>query len=488
MQFSVTQPKAPVGIRILSLSERSTDGSLLASVYRGREEKWLDMLFGKQSWEHWVKIEGDYLTSHRHRIKTRVRKGIPDSVRRSAWIALTGAGKLKAANPRRYKALLSLPIYSSSTSIDISLWGVGPSCPGAADANSILRLVPQPDTPASRSVFDTIERDVTRTFTRTAFFSDAFGQAKLFRVLVAFAQHDPVVGYCQGMAFVAALLISFLGNDEEDVFWVLTSMMHSSLLDLAGLYAPGLPQVEKHLHVLVGLLNTLRPKLGAALQAHEVHVSMYASQWILTIFTYSFPLPWVARIFDSFLWEGWKTVYRIAIVVLIAFEKPLLAAKSLEETMCVFKLIPETLAGKDGLRYMPNATGLTDKSHLISNGGSGMATVLQLLPKFDGTENDINTIMERAFKLEFYKKDIQALTREYEALVSAGCETCRINAGCILRKTGISELPKEAQEAYLKLETLSKTKHDGKIIPTRSQEEQAATPPHRPSIASWGKT
>jgi TBC1 domain family member 10 len=487
MSQSSTQPKAPVGNRILSLSERSTDGSLLASVYRGREEKWIDMLYGKKSWNYWVKIETDYITSHRHRIKTRVRKGIPDSIRRCAWIALTGAGKLKAANHGRYRALLSLPIYSNSTIIDISLWGVGPTCPGAVDANSILHLVPQPDTPASRSVFDTIERDITRTFTRTAFFSDAIGQAKLFRVLVAFAQHDPVVGYCQGMAFVTALLVSFLGNDEEDVFWLLCSMMHSPVLDLAGLYKPGLPQVGKHLHILVGLLNTLRPKLGASLQANGIHVSMYASQWILTIFTYSFPLPWVARIFDSFLWEGWKTVYRVAVAVLIAFETPLLAAKTLEEIMCIFKLIPETLAGKDGLKYMPNATGLTDKSHLISNGGVGMANILKLMPTFDGTENDINTLMEGAFKLKFYQKDIQALTREYEALVNSRCETCGINAGCILRKTGISELPKEAQVAYLDLETLSRTKHDGKIIPT-SQEERAITPSYRPSIASWGKT
>ena len=42
------------------------------------------------------------------------------------------------------------------------------------------------------------------------------GQTALFRVLVAYAQADPAVGYCQGMGFIAAVLLSYL--TEEDAF------------------------------------------------------------------------------------------------------------------------------------------------------------------------------------------------------------------------------------------------------------------------------
>ncbi len=476
-------PKAPIGSSPILPSERASDGTLLAAIYRGREEKWLSMLYGPKGWSYWLEKETQtpLLVSHRHRIKTRCRKGIPSSVRRSAWIALTGAGKLKAANAGRYRALLSLPI---NTHIDARLWGVGPDVPDAIHANSILQLKAAPDTIASRSVFDTIERDVTRTFTRTAFFSDEIGQSKLFRVLVAFAQHDQMVGYCQGMAFVAALLISFLGGDEEDAFWVLCSMMHSPLLDLAGLYAPGLPQVGKHQHIIVGLLNTLRPELAASIHSNGLHISMFASQWLMTIFTYSFPLPLVARIFDSFLWEGYKVVYRVIIAVLITFEKPLIASKSLEEAMCVFKLIPEALSGYK-VNFLPNAT-LTDTNQLITNGGEGIAKIIQLMPKFDCSENDINKLMEFAFSLKFYHCNIDALQREYEALVAADCETSAPNAGSILRR-GIKDLPKVAQESYIK--ALSQPQKAEKVSGQSSlQEERAVTPPQRPSIASWGSS
>ena len=44
-------------------------------------------------------------------------------------------------------------------------------------------------------------------------------------------------------------------------------------------------------HVLQGLLNTRLPRLAAKLASNGIHPSMYAAQWILTLFTYSFPFP-----------------------------------------------------------------------------------------------------------------------------------------------------------------------------------------------------
>jgi hypothetical protein len=44
----------------------------------------------------------------------------------------------------------------------------------------------------------------------------AAGQTSLFRLLVAYAQHDPAIGYCQGMGFVCAVLLSYM--TEADAF------------------------------------------------------------------------------------------------------------------------------------------------------------------------------------------------------------------------------------------------------------------------------
>lgn len=59
-------------------------------------------------------------------------------------------------------------------------------------------------------------QDVRRTFPRLAMFASDDGIAALWRVLRAYALHDPVVGYCQGMNFVAGLLLLHL--DEPSAF------------------------------------------------------------------------------------------------------------------------------------------------------------------------------------------------------------------------------------------------------------------------------
>ena len=67
---------------------------------------------------------------------------------------------------------------------------------------------------------------------------------------------------------------------------------------------------------------------------------MYATQWLLTIFAYSFPFPAVARIWDAFLFEGWKVVFRVALAALQGAEGSLLAAQSFEGIMMAFKRLP----------------------------------------------------------------------------------------------------------------------------------------------------
>ena len=47
----------------------------------------------------------------------------------------------------------------------------------------------------------------------------------LRRVLVAYSVHEPVVGYCQGMNYLAAMLLLCMRQCEEEAFWVLASLI-----------------------------------------------------------------------------------------------------------------------------------------------------------------------------------------------------------------------------------------------------------------------
>ena len=115
------------------------------------------------------------------------------------------------------------------------------------------------------------------------------GQTALFRVLIAYAQADPVVGYCQGMGFIVAVLLSYLA--EEDAFLALHVLMWEEPARLRDIFSPGMPRVPILHHVLQGLIDLRMPALAKHLVELGVHPSMWATQWLLTLFSYSFPFP-----------------------------------------------------------------------------------------------------------------------------------------------------------------------------------------------------
>lgn len=61
-------------------------------VIQSREVKWMDMLNNYDSW----------MKNNFAKIKSRCRKGIPQSMRSRAWMYLTGAVFVKKANPGYY--------------------------------------------------------------------------------------------------------------------------------------------------------------------------------------------------------------------------------------------------------------------------------------------------------------------------------------------------------------------------------------------------
>ena len=63
--------------------------------------------------------------------------------------------------------------------------------------------------------------------------------------------------------------------------------------------------------------DSLLPRLHRHFEAENVDVAqMFATKWIVTVFTSSFPFEIVTRIWDVFLHQGWKVVLRIMIALL----------------------------------------------------------------------------------------------------------------------------------------------------------------------------
>jgi hypothetical protein len=108
-------------------------------------------------------------------------------------------------------------------------------------------------------VDDIIYRDIHRTFPEYPLFGFEQGQKSLFNVLKAYSLHDLEVGYCQGMAFVAGLLLFFV--PEEVAFRLFCKLMDEEGINLRRFYLPGLVGLKIELEKFDILMQTYLPNL-----------------------------------------------------------------------------------------------------------------------------------------------------------------------------------------------------------------------------------
>lgn len=84
------------------------------------------------------------------------------------------------------------------------------------------------------------------------------GEDALRNILSAYASHNPTVGYCQGMNFLAATLLLEI-KDEEKSFWVLSVLVERIL-------------VQYYHNSLVGLrIDQVHPCPRAQSPRHRLH-------------------------------------------------------------------------------------------------------------------------------------------------------------------------------------------------------------------------
>lgn len=79
-----------------------------------------------------------------------------------------------------------------------------------------------------------IDKDIHRTFPSLRRFAGPAGQDSLRRVLQAYAAYDPEVGYCQGMNFVAGLLLMYVEEEEAACAALVMLMQERGLRKLYG--------------------------------------------------------------------------------------------------------------------------------------------------------------------------------------------------------------------------------------------------------------
>jgi TBC1 domain family member 10 len=113
---------------------------------------------------------------------------------------------------------------------------------------------------------------------------------------------------------------------------------------MRGMFGEGMRETHKVLHVAESLMHSHLPKLARHFDRENIHVTMFATQWLLTQYTSSFKFDLVTRVWDAFLGEGWKIIYRVMLALLLQHQSQLMRM-SFEEILAFFRDLPEKVNG-----------------------------------------------------------------------------------------------------------------------------------------------
>ncbi|GAB5034140.1 gtpase activator nb4s calmodulin-binding protein partial [Nannochloropsis oceanica] len=188
-------------------------------------------------------------------------------------------------------------------------------------------LMPELDAAWGAKVAMDIELDLGRAFADAdAAINTAEGRAALRRVLRTYALRNPSVGYCQGMNFIAGLLL--LVVSEETAFWSLAHMCE----EVSPLcFSPPLLGTRADMRALGELLKAELPALYRHCDGLYLNLELMAGHWLLVYFINIFPPPVALRILEVSMAEGSDVTFAVALAFLRGLEGELLACDDLHE-------------------------------------------------------------------------------------------------------------------------------------------------------------
>eukprot|EP01084_Bolivina_argentea_P003301 6197_1 len=180
--------------------------------------------------QHWNMVK-----SHQ-KLKSRIRKGIPQQLRTTIWQNLSGARERRKIECARY----------GSKALYMDLKGRKKS-----------------------KYHDKIWRNIHKRYNKYIFVAStpqemeqnaSPTQIAIYHVLKAFSLYRRDIGYCEGMEVVVAWLLKHFREEEEEAFWMLASLADDTKYQMDNLWRPSQPAQQLRLYQMKRLRKLLLPK------------------------------------------------------------------------------------------------------------------------------------------------------------------------------------------------------------------------------------
>ncbi|XP_038904800.1 ecotropic viral integration site 5 protein homolog isoform X2 [Benincasa hispida] len=273
-----------------------------------------------------------HLFTWKEELECLVRGGLPKDLRGEVWQAFVGVKTRRIE--KYYQDLLDQETNCS-----------------ADNENNIPSGVPI-------KLKKQIEKDIPRTFPGHPAL-DENGRDSLRRLLLAYALHNPSVGYCQAMNFFAGILLLLM--PEENAFWTLVGIIDDYF---DGYYTEEMIESQVDQLVFEELMRERFPKLVKHLDYLGVQVAWITGPWFLSIFVNMLPWESVLRVWDVLLFEGNRVMlFRTALALMELYGPALVTTKD---------------AG-DAITLLQSLAGSTfDSSQLVLTACMGFLTVTEV--------------------------------------------------------------------------------------------------------------
>lgn len=257
---------------------------------------------------------GHWSNTEKHQLKLLYRNGVPHKKRAEVWWQVLGCEARRQQLPDAYEKY-------SAEALDPKVVGE-------------------------------IQRDLARTLPTHRMFKTEAGREKLRSVLHAFACHYPRVRYCQGVNFIAALLL-IVFDKAERAFWALACALE--MLDIEGYYVEGMMLLRADMCALDSLLPR---KIALHFQQQNTDLMHICSGWFITWFATTLPVLTVMRVWDALFFEGYKVLFRVALGIFKLSEPKILRCHNFEEVMKEAKRCPQDQVDYDELLRISFVTTL----------------------------------------------------------------------------------------------------------------------------------
>lgn len=155
-----------------------------------------------------------------------------------------------------------------------------------------------------------IDLDIPRCHQYHELLSSEEGHRKFKRILKAWVQYNPKLGYWQGIDSLLAPFLCLHFNEESKAFMCLQRIIEKFSKNLFD--KDNAVYLQEHLHILTQILSYNDPELAMHLHDIGFHPNLYAIPWFITLFTHLFSMEQIYRLWDKLLMSTSQLPFFIA--------------------------------------------------------------------------------------------------------------------------------------------------------------------------------